>query len=103
KFDRDWLQKWIRNSQALIASGDALAVKLFEENNKAVMTAFPGLSDDDIDNILAYTSQPKAAPAIVDSPEGATAAAGGGGVSNALVLGALALIFLLLVILLFLV
>lgn len=103
KFDRDWLHKWIRNSQALIASGDAQAVKLFEENNKAVMTAFPGLSDDDIDNILAYTSQPKAAPTVVDSPEGASAAAGGGGVSNGLVLGALALIFLLLVILLFLV
>src|SRR5690554_7993737 len=25
-FDRDWLHKWIRNSQALIASGDATAI-----------------------------------------------------------------------------
>jgi mono/diheme cytochrome c family protein len=105
-FDRDWLYKWIRNSQALIASGDAQAVKLFEENNKAIMTAFPALSDADIDNILAYVDQPKAEPAA--APAGAATADGagttsGGSVSNTLVIGALALIFLLLVIMLYLV
>ena len=104
KFDRDWLYSWIRNSSALIASGDATAVRLFEENNKAVMTAFPGLSDEDIDNILAYTSQPKAAPVVAEVPAGGAASTGGGeGVSNALVLGALVLVFLLLVILLYMV
>ncbi len=105
KFDRDWLYKWIHNSQALIASGDAQAIKLFEENNKAIMTPFPALSETDIDNILAYTSQPKAVPAA-DVAAGAAAAPAtgdGAGVSNTLVLGALALIFLLLVIMLFLV
>src|SRR5690606_2491506 len=104
RYDRDWLHKWIHNSPAMIASGDALAVKLFEENNRAVMTPFPALSETDIDNILAYTSQPKAVPATATT----TAIDGGGegnggGVSNALVLGALALIFLLLVVMLFLV
>ncbi|MDC7999450.1 cytochrome c3 family protein [Aequorivita todarodis] len=106
KFDRDWLHKWIKNSQGLISSGDAQAVKIFEENNKMVMTSFPALSDTDIDNILAYTSQPKAAPAATaattDAAAGASAS-GGGEVSNTLVLGALALIFLLLVITLYLV
>ncbi|WP_310992911.1 c-type cytochrome [Aequorivita marina] len=105
KFDRDWLYDWIRNSQALIASGDKQAIKLFEENNKMIMTPFPGLSDEDIDNILAYTSQPKATPkAPAADAAGVTAASSdGGGVSNGLVLGALALIFLLLVIMLYLV
>ncbi len=105
KFDRDWLYKWIHNSQALIAAGDAQAVKLFEENNKAVMTAFPALSEADIDNILAYTDQPKAAPVTAAGGEATTSTAGegGGSVSNTLVIGALALIFLLLVIMLFLV
>lgn len=105
KYDRDWLYKWVKNSSALIASGDALAVKLFEENNKAVMTPFPALSDVDIDNILAYTSQPKAVatPAPGGEVAGAAASTDGGSVSNGLVLGALALIFLLLVIMLFLV
>lgn len=104
KHDRQWMYKWIHNSSALIASGDAVAVKLFEENNKAVMTAFPALSETDIDNILAYTSQPKAVAAVPAGGETAgPAASTGGNISNGLVLGALALIFLLLVIMLFLV
>lgn len=104
KFDRDWLHKWIHDSQGLIASGDAQAVKLFEENNKMVMTSFPALSDTDIDNILAYTSQPKAAPAVAVTDGAAPATTGnGGGASNNLIIGALALIFLLLVIMLYLV
>ncbi len=105
KHDKAWMYKWIHNSSALIASGDATAVKLFEDNNKAVMTAFPALSETDIDNIIAYADQPKAEPAGAVTPDvAATAASGtGGGVSNNLVLGALALIFLLLVIMLVLV
>ncbi len=50
----DWLYKWIRNSAELIESGDKVANELYEEYNKAVMTAFPHFSDEDIDNILAY-------------------------------------------------
>ncbi|WGF94131.1 c-type cytochrome [Aequorivita marisscotiae] len=106
KFDRDWLYKWIQNSQALIAAGDPQAVKLFEENNKAIMTAFPALSETDMDNILAYVDQPKAEPVAAAPGAEATAgggASGGGSVSNTLVVGALALIFLLLVIMLYLV
>ncbi len=105
KYDRQWLYDWIHNSSAMIASGDPIAVKIFEENNKAVMTPFPALSEADIDNILAYTSQPKAVatPAQGGEIAGATPSTTGGAVSNGLVLGALALIFLLLVIMLFLV
>lgn len=106
KFERGWLHKWIKNSQALIASGDAQAIKLFEENNKMIMTPFPALSDTDIDNILAYTSQPKSQPAagaVADEAAAGASSGDGGSVSNNLVIGALVLIFLLLVILLFLV
>lgn len=104
KYDRDWMYKWIQNSQALIGAGDPLAVKLFEENNKSVMTAFPALSETDIDNILAYTSQPKAEPVATTGVDATTTTSNGGGsVSNTLVIAALALIFLLLVIMLFLV
>ena len=56
---KEWLVKWIHGSAALIASGDADAVKLFGENNKIPMPAFPQLSTGDIDNIIAYTSEPK--------------------------------------------
>lgn len=104
KFERQWLHDWIRNSQAMVAAGDPLAVKLFEENNKMIMTPFPALSDADIDNILAYTSKPKSQPvASAAGVDGVAAGGGGDSVSNDLVLGALALIFILLVIMLFLV
>jgi hypothetical protein len=36
---------------------------VYEENNKSVMTAFPQLSNGDIDNIIAYTSEPAEAQA----------------------------------------
>lgn len=104
KHDREWLYKWIKNSQELIASGDPVAVQLFEENNQSVMTAFPQLSNTDIDNILAYTSQPKPEPTVAQVPvDGGGATGNGDGVSNSIVLGALALVFLLLVVMLFLV
>ncbi|MCB0464678.1 MAG: c-type cytochrome, partial [Aequorivita sp.] len=101
--DKEWMYKWVHNSSALIASGDPVAVKLFEDNNKAVMTAFPALSETDIDNIIAYVDQPKPEPVASSDTAVATASGDAGGFSNSLVLGALALIFLLLVIMLFLV
>ena len=58
-----WIYKWVHNSSEVIKSGDPVAVKLFEENNKSVMTAFPQLAEADIDNIIAYTSEEKAEPA----------------------------------------
>jgi mono/diheme cytochrome c family protein/transposase-like protein len=102
KYDKAWLQKWINNSSDLIKSGDAKAIKIFEEYNKSVMTSFPQLSATDIDNILAYTSEPKA-----EAPKPDVAAAGGqssdSGVSNNIILGALAVVLLVLVVMLFLV
>jgi mono/diheme cytochrome c family protein len=58
KYEMAWLYKWVKNSSELIKSGDPQAVKVYEENNKAVMSAFPQLSNADIDNIIAYTSEP---------------------------------------------
>ena len=55
RYDKEWLYSWIRNSSAMIAAGDPQAVALFEEYNGLVMTAFPQLSNEDIDNILAFT------------------------------------------------
>ncbi len=53
--DTEWLIQWIKNNAELRASGDATANALFEEYNGSVMPAFPGLSDQDIMDILAYT------------------------------------------------
>jgi mono/diheme cytochrome c family protein len=102
KYDMPWLYKWIKNSSDLIKSGDAQAVKVFEENNKAVMSAFPQLSDADIDNIIAYTSEPKAeaaAPTGTASVPGT--AAPENAISNNVILGALGLVMAMLVVMLF--
>ena len=52
---REWLISWIKDNNALRASGDADAIAIFEEYNKMPMIAYPQLSDQDIDDILAYT------------------------------------------------
>ena len=74
--DFAWLSKWIRNSQAVIASGDPYAVEIYNKYNKAQMTSFPNLSDDDIRNMLAYVDAANAAPAA-SADAGAAASAGG--------------------------
>lgn len=103
--DKEWLYAWIRNSQGMISSGDAYANAIYDEYNQAQMTAFPTLSDGDIDDILAYTAAPPPAPvaataAAAGSEQGGTSAPG---ISNELILGALVLIFGLLVVMLILV
>ncbi|HFA50091.1 MAG TPA: c-type cytochrome [Bacteroidetes bacterium] len=50
------LYEWIRNSQGMIASGNARATELWTEWKPTVMTSFPNLSDEDIANILAYVN-----------------------------------------------
>ncbi|TMM58286.1 c-type cytochrome [Maribacter algarum] len=100
--DREWLYAWIKNSPGMIKSGDAYAVKIYNEYNQAAMTAFPTLSNADIDNILAYTvpvidnggeKETKTIPIVSNEP----------GISNEIILGALVLVFALLVMMLFLV
>ncbi|MHA3789043.1 cytochrome c3 family protein [Flavobacterium hauense] len=99
KHDRAWIYKWVANSSAMIKAGDPAAVKLFAENNNAVMTPFPQLSSGDIDNILAYTSAP-APVAEGPKPGAAGEAAQGGGMSNNLVLGLLVLVLTVLIVML---
>jgi len=101
---KDWFYGWIKNSSALIKAGDPDAVKLFAENNQSVMTAFPQLSNGDIDNILAYTDEVKAdPPQKTQMPDGSNQPTEGGGISNNIILGALALVMFMLVVMLFLV
>ena len=82
KRSAEWLHKWIKNSQALIASGDKDAIAIFEEYNKVPMAAYETLlSDEDINSVLAYVADPAkaeaaAAPAAAAPGDNATAAAG---------------------------
>jgi mono/diheme cytochrome c family protein len=102
KYEKAWLYKWIHNSADLIKSGDAAAVKVFEANNKIPMTAFPQLSEADIDNIIAYTMEEKAAaPAPVAGEKvPGTTDVNAGGISNNVILGALSLVMAILIVML---
>lgn len=100
KYEKEWLYSWIKNSQDMVKSGDALANAIFQENNGAVMTAFPQLNTGDIDNIIAYTYTAQKTP---PPPPVATTGPAAGGLSNDIILAALALVFMLLVVMLFLV
>ncbi len=98
-----WLQAWIKNSQALINSGDPLAVQIYNEYNQVAMPPFPQLSNEDIDNILAYTSQPRQVPTAQTTGGAVGDGTGSGGVSTDIVLGILAFVLLMLLIILYLV
>ncbi len=95
--DREWLYQWIKNSIGLVKSGDAYANKIYNEYNGAAMTSFPTLTNEDIDNILAYTnSEPTAAPPVAPGTVATSSTSSEGGISNKIILGALGLLFALL-------
>jgi len=103
KYDKEWLYSWIKNSAAMIKAGDEQAIAIYEEYNKVAMNAFPQLSNEDIDNILAYTDfvpEPVATSAAVDSVESSS---GESSLANDIILGLLIVVLLVLVTMLYLV
>lgn len=73
--DEAWLVKWIRNSQAMVKSGDATAVALYKEYNESVMTSFENLSEAQVKSIIDYVKAESDKPAAATA---ASAAPGGG-------------------------
>lgn len=53
KREKEWLKAWIKDNNALVASGDKLA-KEVQDSNPAVMIPFPSLSDQDLEDLLHY-------------------------------------------------
>lgn len=105
KRDMQWLYQWIENSADLIASGDEEAVAIFEEYNNTPMPGFPQLSEDEVNDILAYVEQPKPEPAAAAAGEGAAQGGDGsqGGVSINVILAILVFVLVMLLVVLFLV
>ena len=69
KYENAWLQKWIKNNQALIKSGDAQAVAASKYDASA-MNVFSFFTDDDVNNILAYIAAYK--PPVDDAKKATT-------------------------------
>ncbi|HNI46134.1 MAG TPA: cytochrome c, partial [Chitinophagales bacterium] len=95
--DAAWINNWVKNSQAVVKSGDPYAVELFNKFNKSIMPAF-NLSDKQIDNILTYVKVEVENP--VAAAPAAAAPAEGGGVSNNMTLFLAIITFILLAVML---
>jgi mono/diheme cytochrome c family protein len=54
--ENDWLIAWIKNNAEFRASGNADAIAIYKEYNGSNMSAFPQLSDQNINDILYYTT-----------------------------------------------
>lgn len=76
--ENDWLKAWIKNNAEFRASGDADAIAIFEEYNGSVMSAFPQLSDEQIDDILYYTTVGDPVKKVVAGAEGVVSTGGDG-------------------------
>jgi mono/diheme cytochrome c family protein len=62
-----WLILWVKNSSKVIASGDEYAVKLFDDNGKQQMPAFPQLSASEIKSIITWVSSRESSGMVDDS------------------------------------
>ena len=103
KYDKEWLYAWIKNSAAMIKAGDEQAIAIYEEYNKVAMNAFPQLSNEDIDNILAYTDYVPEPVATSTAVSGAQSSTGEPSLANDIILGLLIVVLLVLVTMLYLV
>ena len=60
----------------MIKDGDPQAVAIWEEYNRAVMTNYPQFSNEQIDNILAYTDYTPPPPAVTVAASAQTVSQG---------------------------
>lgn len=103
----EWMLAWIRNSQAVIASGDEYANKIFAEWNKVQMNSFISLSDAEILAVIDYirywddeTKYPSETPEIAAAPAAGQQTGGGSGLSTNLILLVLVVVLLLIALIL---
>jgi mono/diheme cytochrome c family protein len=52
--DTKKIHAWIRNNQAVLATGDPYFTKLYQDNGKVPMNIYSSITDKQIDDILAY-------------------------------------------------
>ena len=102
KYDKEWLYKWIKNGTQMIKDGDPQAVAIWEEYNRAVMTNYPQFSNQDIDNILAYTDYVPPPPATAVAVQSQVVSQGSD-LSINIILAVTVIVFTILIVMLFLV
>ncbi|WP_111672047.1 c-type cytochrome [Algoriphagus litoralis] len=99
------VKSFIKNSTAVIESGNAYYANLYKEYSNLQMPAHQFLTDDDLNNLLAYIEygdkvDPNASTSTVGGEAGAS---GGGGIPSeylTIILGVLVLVLLLILVVL---
>jgi len=56
--DMDLLKAWIKNSPAVLASGNEYFTRLYEEYSRTPMPPFPQLTDAELDALVTYITTP---------------------------------------------
>lgn len=79
---RDWVSKWISNSQVLIESGDAHANEIYKEYNQMAMPSYSFLAEDELSALVDYLEGYKANAATAPTPETSEVQSGGDVVSE---------------------
>ena len=99
----DWLMTWIKNPEAVIKSGDAHAVEMFEEYG-SYMTSFPTLTNTDKLSVLAYIEawEPPVKDSVVvsDVPNGGGNGSADNGALDIVLIIILAVLIVVLIVLL---
>ncbi|HWB27271.1 MAG TPA: PQQ-dependent sugar dehydrogenase [Chitinophagaceae bacterium] len=70
---KEWLMRFIKNSEEVIASGDKYANELFTAYKKAVMPSFDTLGDDQLNAVIAFINSHKATGQTSKKDDGALA------------------------------
>ncbi len=102
------VKSFIKNSSAVIASGNAYYSNLYKEYNNLMMPAHEFLTDEDLNNLLSYIEygdkvDPAAAAAAAATGADGDAVAAGGGIPNeylTVILGVLVVVLLLILVVL---
>ena len=102
KYDKQWLYNWIRNGSQMIKDEDPQATAIWQEYNRSIMTYYPQFSDQDIENILAYTNYTPPPPTITTNSD-QSVQGNSSSISLDLILIVTTIVFLILVTMLFLV
>lgn len=97
----DWLHSWVKNNAVFRASGDKDAIAIYEKYKKAEMTAFPSLTNEDIDAVIAYVESVPVVTKGLEPPVDGEPREPKGGEYDTVILGLIVVVLILVLVAMF--